>query len=287
MLHSCIQSVIRTRKPENCRVDLVIIDNNEEATAQKTIAALSEKSPYEIHYLHEPRRGIPIGRNRALRFAQSNKADFLVFIDDDETVEKNWLSELYRYAMKKNGRAVIHGRVIPQCPPRTPGHIVPFFEGRRHKPTGTPLMSCATDNVLIPVHPVTTHKLVFNESRPLAGGTDIQFFNRCGMEIFSCSEAVVYETVTRERTRIGWLVRRKFRTGIDNGKRKKENENAVRIVFSAVLQILFRLPLSALLLIAGKKHRAVHVFLRACRSAGTILGMFGITIDSYKSIDGQ
>lgn len=291
MLHNCLTSIISTQLPHDCNVSLAVIDNDIEQKAKPVVAKIKTVSPIAIHYVHEPRRGIPFARNKALNFAAEAHDDYLVFIDDDEIATENWLVSLFAYALRKEGRAVIHGRVIYECPLNAPKHLAPFFTEKKFKATGQPLTSCATDNVLIPLALVKKFHLQFDEARPLAGGTDTIFFcaaHEKGIEISACSEAVVIEHVPLERINIRWLSRRKFRVGIDMRNRKIRNGKAVMTCAgSATLQLLFRLLSTGLLHLLRQRHRATKEWLKLCRCAGSIYGLLDRKVDSYQSIDGH
>ncbi len=58
--------------------------------------------PYPVLYLLETRIGISSARNRALEFAEQAGADFLVFVDDDETVATDWLKQLLAEQQRMN-----------------------------------------------------------------------------------------------------------------------------------------------------------------------------------------
>ena len=66
--------------------------------------------PWQLVYAVEPRRGIPFGRNTAVRTA--GDVDFVAFLDDDETADPAWLVELLR-VQRTTGADVVTGTVLP------------------------------------------------------------------------------------------------------------------------------------------------------------------------------
>jgi succinoglycan biosynthesis protein ExoM len=288
MLEECLKSVFKTKLPENYHISISVIDNDDAQTAKPITEKLSPLSPIDVFYIHERRRGIPLARNKALK--QSSASTFLIFIDDDEQVAENWLIELIAYAEKKGGNAVICGQVISKCPPDAPKTLIPFFK-KKPKKTGVSLTNCATNNVLIPRSLISEHNLFFDEKYPLAGGTDTLFFSaahRKGIQIFSCAEAIVHETVPLSRISMTWLARRKFRAGINVANYKLQNGRFPTYIFlSSTLQILLHLICSIILLLAGQKFLSTREWFKICRSAGSICGTLGFQIDSYKTIEGQ
>src|SRR5579883_1155797 len=72
-------------------VDVVVVDNDEARSAQ----AVCRDSPLaRLHYVHEPRRGIPQARNRAIKTARELGCGLIAFIDDDELPANDWLDQL-------------------------------------------------------------------------------------------------------------------------------------------------------------------------------------------------
>ncbi|TIM16944.1 MAG: glycosyltransferase family 2 protein, partial [Mesorhizobium sp.] len=72
-------------------------DNDDTPTARDLVAALSRELTVPIHYRHAPARNISIARNACL---DASTADFVAFIDDDETATPRWLAELVAMAQQ-------------------------------------------------------------------------------------------------------------------------------------------------------------------------------------------
>ena len=290
MLLRCLEEMTKLQVPPGCRIHLVVVDNAPEQSAKDTVQRIQETSVHQITYLHAQRRGIPCARNKALEFVLPRDFDFLAFIDDDEYPKSDWLIQMIGCAERFHEPVVVHGNVIPECPEGAPGYLLPFFRGRTGKPTGTSLGTCATDNVLVPVEPLRLHQLLFDESRPLAGGTDTDFFCRAaekGLKIISCAEAVVYETVPLERISVRWLAKRKFRVGINVGKRKLQKRK-FRIFYMLLLlpRVVWKLFTALFFLLAFQRRLGAREYIAGCRYAGMIWGLLGFSMDAYGSVDG-
>ncbi|MDG2262144.1 MAG: glycosyltransferase family A protein, partial [Actinomycetota bacterium] len=78
--------------PPGWRFHVVVVDNDVEGSAQQTLDVLGDLG-IDITSAVEPRQGIPFARNRTVELAMSLGADLLVFVDDDEWVDKRWLLE--------------------------------------------------------------------------------------------------------------------------------------------------------------------------------------------------
>jgi succinoglycan biosynthesis protein ExoM len=285
LLEQCLLSLSKVLIPETCHVFLTVIDNDEHASAKACVETVCDQLSFEYAYLVEPKQGIPCARNKAVDVSLERGFDYLIFIDDDETIEPRWLHELMAFSLSTNPDAVIHGQVIPQLPQNTDESIKSLFKvGKRY--TGESLTACATDNVLIPMYLFTDLGLRFDESRPLAGGTDTIFFTQAsqqGVAIIQCNEAIVYETIPPIRTTLKWLMKRKYRAGLTDAWRKhQKGKSKVRIAISAAVQMLmscFALSVFALVLNKKKRNRSL---LKIAKAYGVFNGVFGAEVDSYK-----
>ncbi len=290
LLSDCLKSLEAIVVPTGTEVTVTVIDNDQTRSAEVLVTGLIDTFPFKIYYHCENKRGIPCARNRAVEETHRLGSDYLVFIDDDEWVEPPWLDLLYGYCQEQGGDIVVSGAVISELPAGTPGYIRYIFN-REQKPTGTLLGSCATNNVLVPIYLTKDLGLRFDESDPLAGGTDIKFFYEAvnaGVVIKRCAEVLVYESVPENRTTLRWLSRRKFRGGITKTWREKRSGcSSLSIIISSSLKLVIELFTTVIKLLRGKQHEWSRHWLKACRLLGRLFGVFGFKVDSYKNVDGH
>lgn len=81
-LVATLLSLFELDVPEGVKVRLIVADNDEQPSAKASVDRLRETAPFEITYVHCPKSNISIARNACL---SECKADYLAFIDDDET----------------------------------------------------------------------------------------------------------------------------------------------------------------------------------------------------------
>ena len=84
-LRTCLSAIQNLEVPAGHTVSILVIDNDPDRSAidaADSWRAISLR--YPLHLVHEPRRGIPTARNRALDEALAVGADLLCFLDDDE-----------------------------------------------------------------------------------------------------------------------------------------------------------------------------------------------------------
>ncbi|RLB70049.1 MAG: hypothetical protein DRH07_09400 [Deltaproteobacteria bacterium] len=290
LLTDCLQSLASIVVPSETEVTVTVIDNDQTGSAEATVTGLTETFPFNIYYHCEDKRGIPCARNRAVEETHRLGSDYLVFIDDDEWVEPLWLDKLYAYCQNQGGDIVVSGDVIPELPDKTPEYMRPFFNQKQH-PTGTLLGFCATNNVLSPIYLTKDLGLRFDESHPLAGGSDRRFFYeavKAGVKIKKCAEALVHESVPENRATLRWLSKRKFKGGTTIGWEEKQNgRSTLGIIYSAGRKLIIELFLAGIMFLVGNKYKQNKRWLKACRHLGVLSGAFGLRVDSYKSVDGQ
>ncbi|MCQ3828844.1 glycosyltransferase family 2 protein [Microbulbifer elongatus] len=288
-LEHLLSSLAQVELPEALDVQVSIVDNDPEGSAETLISCLTESFPMSLRYCRETRRGIPCARNRAIDEAHQHEAAYLVFIDDDEWVERDWLVNLVRCASEFGDKCVVSGRVRAQVPDGTSPVMAEFYE-RNCYSTGTRRQYCATNNVLIPIAVTRDLGLRFDESRPFAGGEDTLFFTEAvkrGVEIVFCAEAVVYEVIPAERVSIRWQSRRKYSAGTIQAVQKMScGRGRLRTLLSGAFQLLAALAKIPLSRLGGRRDDAYRSWLKVCRSAGIVAGSLGTRSDFYRPDSG-
>lgn len=95
MLCELLDSLCEITKPDHVTVDILVVENNHSETLSDCLAHYRGRATGgKIVYLLETEIGISFARNRALSYALDGGYDLLVFVDDDERVELDWLERL-------------------------------------------------------------------------------------------------------------------------------------------------------------------------------------------------
>jgi succinoglycan biosynthesis protein ExoM len=214
-LTALFDSLIALRVPPDVALSLRIVDNDEAPTSRDLVARLAERAPWPVHYVHEPQPGIPVARNRALSEAQD--ADFLVFVDDDETVAEDWLEALCRQ-QKASAAHFVQGPVIPTVEHDADAWWVKsLFFKQRTFPDGAARHESWTNNVMIDLDFVRRHDGAFDPALRYDGGSDTLFFQdlaRKGAKGVYAAHAYVYEVQPPSRLTWSWALKRQFRYGM-------------------------------------------------------------------------
>ncbi len=94
MLDVLLSSFLELEGTESQDLLFIIVENDSRPSLTDLLARFSARHGHEVVYELEPEPGIPFARNRVLDIALRLDVDLLAFVDDDERVQPDWLSEL-------------------------------------------------------------------------------------------------------------------------------------------------------------------------------------------------
>jgi succinoglycan biosynthesis protein ExoM len=205
-----ITSILAQVGLDKIRWEIVVCDDDPERSAQALIERAAAASPISIRYLSSGTSNVSVARNTCLEEARGR---FVAFVDDDETCEPDWLSQLM-HVQSKFGADVVKGFVRGRYPTDTPLWIRagdPFTRDCGH--TGTRIETMGTGNVLFNRSFAINNRIRFDPQKGPTGGEDTDFFrrmNECGARMIACREAIVNEVVPDDRVTQAYI-RRRFR----------------------------------------------------------------------------
>jgi succinoglycan biosynthesis protein ExoM len=196
------------------KFSIVVVDNDVRETARNVVESVAERSRVRIAYKVEPRQNIALARNASVAMATG---ELVAFVDDDEEPSSDWLYRLYETLVEYAADGVL-GPVYPKFEDGAPSWAVkgqvfrrPTFE------TGKMIhwSITGTGNVLVKRDVLLEFDGPFNPQLG-AGGEDTDFFRRAmsrGRIFVWSADAVCYERVPPERTRVAFQLRRALLRG--------------------------------------------------------------------------
>lgn len=103
--------------------ELIIVDNDPDGSALKSLRALAESSSIPVTVIHHRRIGLAGARNAGVAAA---KGDFIAFLDDDQSLSPRWLHHLSR-VQSETGADIVYGAIHAQLRRRSDRHLQ-FYE---------------------------------------------------------------------------------------------------------------------------------------------------------------
>ncbi len=306
MLERCLRSLAAQKNTDGLDIHILVVDNDAAPSAEPVVQRVSPDSPFPIHYHHEPRRGIPMARNRVLEEALALDAEWLAFIDDDQTAWPSWL-ERHLQVASRDKADVVQARVIVTYPEPAPFWCIPRAPDLVDDSPDGPLESrrrntVATNGVMMSTRLIRADGmgLRFNERLALSGGEDGEFFEnagRHGAALVSSRMPVVTEESHPARSSYlryslrgfsyggSFVTRYRLQYGLWAAVKRYSGVSAVRAL-RGVGQLLIS-PVFVPLAMNRFKFTALEGGRNIFFAAGTIGGLFSLQYEWYRQIDGN
>lgn len=214
-LKCLLDSLLRQDIDAQISPRVIIVDNDGARSAEPVVNNFAPRCPWPVIYVSEPAPGIPMARNRAI--AAAGEEGFLAFVDDDETVAPNWLSELFFVAQKTRATFVQGPLTMTVEDSRDTWWLKSDFFRHKSYPDLSPRSESWTNNVLIDLKFVAEKKCKFDAALRFDGGSDTLFFQdlaAAGGEGRFAARAMVYEVQKKSRLNWRWAILRQYRYGI-------------------------------------------------------------------------
>jgi succinoglycan biosynthesis protein ExoM len=286
-LTETLASLATLKVPQDVRLRVIVADNDVEPSAYPRVELAAAWMPMEIVYAHCPAGNISIARNACL---DHSDADFLAFVDDDETVEPQWLSRLL-YAAELNGADVVLGPVRALYGPGAPDWMRRGdFHATRPVWVKGEIRTGYTCNVLMRLAASSIAGRRFDLALGRSGGEDSAFFSGvydAGGRIVFADDAWVEEPVPVARARFSWLAQRRLRMGQTHGRLLAERrEGVARMKAAALAGAKCAACLAGAAAFALFPIRRNRFLLRGLLHAGAVGGLFGArAIEPYGKLE--
>jgi succinoglycan biosynthesis protein ExoM len=186
LLEHCIRSILSQTDLTTVNCEIVVVDNSDEGTAATTVSNIARDAKVSVRYVQAHPANIAVARNAGVR---STQAQFIAMIDDDMTVDTDWLVHA-KQALNELPYDVYSGPVYPtyEDPTRATPQSDAFFH--RHMPVASPIplrimggqrtrgYIPATSNSIFRRERCFTSDPVFDEHYGKSGGEDVDLFCR-------------------------------------------------------------------------------------------------------------
>jgi len=296
MLRKSLKSVQNLLFSEEIKIEILIIDNDADASSKYVVEEIQANFPYKINYFVEEKRGISNARNKLLKEALNLGASHIAMFDDDEILDKNWLKSHFDYYNSNDEAFIISGPTYCKFAKKYPDYIQKnnIFKSSTTKKTGLIRNICASGNVFFPIDLVSKANIFFDNSHVFMGGEDGDFFSRAakaGFVIVWNNDAINYEIIDDSRANIKWLMNRGYYNGYSGSflKYKNTSSHLKRLIIAGKNSLILLLDCFLLLpsLCFG-----LTVFFNmlgmTCKTAGKVAFIIqNKPIDYYQNICGE
>lgn len=109
LLRNTVESVLG--QDSQSTFEIVIVDNNSKDDTPSVVRALMSSHSGKLNYVVETQQGNAHARNRGVMTAKGN---IIAFVDDDVTVDSNWLKSFQTVLDSRPDLSFVGGRVLPQ-----------------------------------------------------------------------------------------------------------------------------------------------------------------------------
>jgi succinoglycan biosynthesis protein ExoM len=269
-------------------LEIVVVDNDVEATARPVIAAIIKSSSKAILYVKEDRPGISWARNAGVAAARGR---YLVFLDDDEVAKPGWLRALHA-TIQNSGADIAVGPVYPcfsVVDTEVPRYARKLYTRDAHLPNGAKLQWGHIGNCIIRRERCFVDRLPFDPRLGLSGGEDALFLRQAsvrGCKLVWCAEAIVWENIPVDKLSSSYLLRRAFRGGqittfVHFAVRPMEIWRGLRWMTIGLAQVAMYAPVGCVLWISGSQ-RWLDVIAKAASGLGKLLPHSALHFRSYR-----
>lgn len=120
LLRDAVNSVLAQDSPTT--FEIIVVDNNSKDDTAAVVRSLMDQHPGRLSYIVETQQGNAHARNRGVKTAG---APIVAFIDDDVTVESDWLTSLKNALDSRAELSFVGGKVLPEWATPPPSWLTP------------------------------------------------------------------------------------------------------------------------------------------------------------------
>jgi len=285
LLKHLLDSLLYQKLPQDTELQVIVVDNDKERTVEDLVRKYKNKANIKFEYYVQPIKNISLTRNVAVK---NSKGWYLLFIDDDEVADEQWVYYHLEAIVRFNADGVF-GCVFPIFHSETPDWIRKNkFYDKDSPPTGSLTDYTRTSNCIVKASILKAEEGPFEAEYGITGGEDTQLFTRLekkGAKFISSKEAIVTEFIPPERTKVKWLFKKYYQMG--NTVTRREIEFAgnklvekFRLLFKAITYLIISVILFILCLPYTKWR--IYWLLKISSNLGRLTAIFGYYYKGYR-----
>lgn len=283
-LRVCLESLTKIHVPANVSLMVQVVENDTHTFTKELVSSFSDR--LRTKYYLETSAGIVFARNRHLQEAKDS--DIIIFLDDDQYVDADWLIEMLKCKDQYGASAVFNNLKVVGFDALTKPSVKKFF---------TPQwidsdlqMSCSgAGGLLLDNKKIRELNLSFDFEFNLSGGEDLFFTKQlvfAGLTMYNSSKAICYEVMHGTRLNLSTMLKRCMAHGRNESKivRLRGLSREKRTFFLKVLkrQASTIIELRFIFVNSEKKYNSI---LNIAYTCGVLFELIGRSTSVYKTID--
>lgn len=270
VLEDCLRSVIASIHQSagtalEGTVEIHVIDNDQLGSGRAAFDVVANDSDAPMFYHQESTPGISSARNRCLEIA-CGRVDWLLFIDDDETVEQEWFGGYQQILSSPQADAYV-GLVETVYPDYVQADVRDSgLHDRSRRLHLSPITFGACNNCALSMAFIEQHRLRFDDRYNQMMGEDSDLFeriHRLGGRILWNDRSTVHEILVPERATREWVFKRYTWVGETYALRKQRYLSPMgrkKELVQSSLNMAVAWTLSALCLLIPAQHVKFRAF---------------------------
>lgn len=203
-LAQALESVVAQSPSPDFDVEVVVVDDGSTDHTAETVARVAAAAPVPVRHVYEgARAGIAVARNRGVTEARGN---WVVFFDDDQLAEPDWLIQLNRVARANRAKCVGGARKL-DLPPGKLAALGPICRGILGENLYSGPPAILTGKELPTTGSLLISKEIFDrvglfDTTLTSSGEDAELIGRArraGYDIWTAPEAMVAHMIPKHR----------------------------------------------------------------------------------------
>ena len=277
-LNAHLKSLNNLKIPSNCKFKMVFILNPKIYIAKNLIKKLLNNIDYSI--LISVKDNIPDSRNEFLKFIKNKEIQYAGFLDDDCSVDKDWLLNMVKF-VNQNDCDIVGG---PQKHKINDDSFTDYYyclePSRAH---GKTVKWIATNNCFFSKKVLSKSKVFFDHKFAKVGGSDQLFFSELNKKKFIIKwnkKSFITENFSQEREKKRWFFYRNLRYGYSGNMIDKKIYGKISILI-ILSKIIYLVSIAFLLIITLSRKNYIKAFFLLFRALGRFIGLLNFKPKKY------
>ena len=275
--------------------EIIVIDNGPSSESLRIVSDIRKKSRHRVLYAIENNQGLSCARNRGILLS---KGKVVAFLDDDEVVNNDWLTQMLSIYHTDAKIGCVGGKIIPVFPnnefplwysPDIKGFFGGVDNGDEPHEIDFQAEYLGGGNISFKRHLFSDLGMFRTDlgirGRTFYSGEETELYMKIfkkGYKVYYNPKALTYHLIEKERVSQKYLARRAFQNGISDAvydylstrnRYTKSWGYAISTVSRYVL-LLVKSGVSLIKRALGFGGGTLSAWLALCRSTGKIFGFF-------------